>query len=83
MLKKINPFNTSNPMSFRDAATIATIVAVVVWIMTFLASASIDQLRGDIVKWVFDAVKSLLIAWASTFMTLAGLDQYMQGKVKQ
>jgi hypothetical protein len=82
MLKKINPFNTGNPMSFRDAATIATLVAVVVWILSFLANASIDQLRGDLAKWVFDAVKSLLIAWASTFMTLAGLDQYMQRKEK-
>jgi hypothetical protein len=76
----INPFDTNNPISLRDAAVIATIVAVCAWILTFLANATIGELRADLIAWIFDAVKAFLIAWASTFLTLAGLDQYVKQK---
>ena len=82
MKLKINPFNTENPMTLKDAATVATVVAFVTWILTFLASATIGEVRADVVEFVFEAIKCYLISWAGTFMTLAGLEQLVKRSKK-
>jgi len=65
-------------MTFKDAAVVSTVVAFVTWILTFLASASMGQVRADPVAFVFDAVKTYAVTWAGTFISLAGLEQYVK-----
>jgi len=74
----INPFNSVNPMSLKDAAVVATVVAFVTWILTFIANASLGQLRADPVEFIFEAIKTYLVAWAGTFISLAGLEQLVK-----
>jgi len=69
----MNPFEGSNPMSWRDAATIAAMAACATWILSFLVNSSIGQIRADPVEFIFEAVKAYAIAWAGNFITLAGL----------
>lgn len=75
MKLKINPFNRGNPMTLKDAAVVASISALAIWILNFLANASIMQLREDLAAFCFDAVKSYLVNWAGTFITLSGLER--------
>jgi len=77
---KINPFNQGNPMTLKDAAVVATLTALVIWILTFFANATIGAIRADPVAFCFDAIRTYAISWAGTFMTLAGLEQYMKQK---
>jgi len=79
----INPFNTNNPMTFKDAAIVATIIAFVTWILTFLANATTGQIRADPADFAFNAIKTYAISWAGTFISLAGLEQYMKRTEKQ
>ena len=72
------PFNSENPMTFKDAAIVSTIVAFVTWILTFLANATTGQIRADVVDFVFNAIKTYAVSWAGTFITLAGLEQYIK-----
>lgn len=83
MTLKINPFNRSNPMTFKDAAIVSTVVAFVIWILNFLASATIGQVRADPAAFLFDALKTYLVSWAGTFIGLAGLDQYIKRQEKK
>jgi len=78
MKLNINPFSEGNPMTLRDAAVVSTIVAFVTWILTFLANASVGQLRADPTEFVFDALKEYAIAWAGSFISLAGLEQVVK-----
>lgn len=80
MVLKINPFSQSNPMTLRDAVTVAFIVAFCTWILTFLVDASWAVISADPEAFVFEAVKTYAIAWAGTFITLAGLEQYVKRK---
>ena len=79
---RINPFNRGNPMGFKDAAIVATITAFVIWILEFLAAASVGQLRADPEAFVFAAIQSYAVKWAGVFLTLAGLEQYIKRKEK-
>jgi len=65
-------------MTFKDAAVVSTVVAFVTWILTFLASAYIGQIRADPAEFVFEAVKTYAVTWAGTFISLAGLEQYVK-----
>jgi len=74
----INPFDSGNPMTFRDAAIVATITAAVIWILTWFANITIGQIRQDLAAVCLDAVKTYAVSWAGTFMTLAGLEQLVK-----
>jgi len=78
MMKKINPFAAGNPMTFTDAAKIATLTALVTWILSFFVNVSMTAIRADAAALILSAVQTFLASWAGTFITLAGLDQYMQ-----
>jgi hypothetical protein len=70
-----NPFSKANPMTLKDAAIVATIAAVVIWILNYFSQISMDMIRTDPAAFLLDAVKTFLVAWAGNFMTLAGLEQ--------
>ena len=78
MKLSINPFNSDNPMNLKDAAVVSTIVAFVTWILTFLAGASLGQVRADAAEFAFEAIKTYAVTWAGTFISLAGLEQYVK-----
>ena len=78
MKLKINPFSTENPMTLKDAGAVATVVAFVTWILNFLASASIGQIRADVAEFCFEAIKWYLVSWAGAFISLAGLEQLIK-----
>ncbi|MBA7646864.1 hypothetical protein ES703_54630 [subsurface metagenome] len=78
MKLRINPFNSGNPMNMRDAATVATIIAFATWILNFFASTSIDQVRADVVGFIFEAIKTYAVAWAGAFISLAALEQLIK-----
>lgn len=65
-------------MNLKDAATVATVMAFVTWILTFLASATIGEVRADVVEFVFEAIKCFAISWAGSFSTLVGLEQLVK-----
>ena len=65
-------------MGLKDAATVATVMAFVTWILNFLASATIGEVRADVVEFVFEAIKCFAISWAGSFITLAGLEQLIK-----
>jgi len=69
-------------MGYKDAAVVSTVVAFVTWILTFLASAYIGQIRADPAEFVFEAVKTYAVTWAGTFISLAGLEQYVKQQEK-
>jgi len=75
---KINPFNGGNPMTWKDAAIVATIAAAAIWILSFFANASYAQLASDPGRWIFDAVKNYAVSWAGIFISLAGLEQLVK-----
>ena len=74
----INPFDQNNPMSFRDAAVVAAVAALAVWILTFVAEASLGEFRADPEAFIFDAIRTYLVAWAGNFITLAGLSHLVE-----
>ena len=82
MKLKINPFNTENPMTMKDAAAVATIMAFVTWILNFLASATIGEVRADVAAFVFEAIQCYAISWVGSFVTLAGLEQLIKRSEK-
>lgn len=65
-------------MGFKDAAVVATVIAFVTWILTFLANATMGQLRADPAEFVFNALKEYALAWAGSFIGLAGLEQLVK-----
>jgi len=74
----INPFNSENPMSLGDAAKVAAVTALVVWILSFLANASLGQIKADPAEFCFNAVVSYLVNFAGNFAGLAGLKYYTE-----
>ena len=81
MKLNINPFDAGNPMSWRDAAMVSAVLALAIWILTFLANATAGQIRADPLEFVFEAIKTYLIAWAGNFIGLTGLEALVK-KVK-
>jgi len=79
---RINPFNAGNPMTFKDAAVVSAVVAFVTWILTFLANASIGQVRADPAAFCFEAIKTYAVTWAGSFISLSGLEQLVKRREK-
>ena len=78
MKLNINPFDAGNPMSAKDAAVIAAVAALAVWILTFLANASYGVVEADPEAFLFEAAKTYLVAWAGNFIALTGLEQLVK-----
>ena len=83
MKLNLNPFETSNPMGLKDAAAVATVAAFATWILTFLAAASLGEIRADPEAFIFEAVKDYLVAWAGTFIALTGLTELVKRSEKE
>lgn len=77
---RINPFDKGNPMTLKDAAVVASVLALVIWILEFLASATWTVIVADPAAFLFECFKTYLVSWAGSFLGLAGLEQYMKRK---
>lgn len=69
-------------MSLKDAAVVSTVVALMIWILTFLADAQWVVIVADPGAWVFEAAKTYAVSWAGTFIGLAGLDQLVKRRAE-
>lgn len=78
----INPFNEGNPMTLKDAAVVATVVAFIIWVLGFFANAQYLIIVEAPKQWIFNAFKDYLVNWAGTFVTLAGLEQLVKREKK-
>lgn len=78
MKLNLNPFNAANPMSWQDAAVVATVAAFATWILAFLASWTLGEIQADPAAFAFEAVKTYLVSWAGNFITLAGLSEIVK-----
>lgn len=67
-------------MTWKDAATIATITAFTVWVLNFLSTAPYELIAADPQRFFFEAIRTYLVAWAGNFITLTGLEQYVKHK---
>jgi len=76
----INPFSLGNPMTLKDAAIVATVVAFVTWVLSFFANAQWIIITANPAAWCFEALKSYFVYWAGSFVTLAGLEQLVKQK---
>ena len=74
----INPFSTGNPMTWKDAAIVAAVVALVIWVLGFFANTEWVMIIADPYLWGFNAVKNYVVNWAGTFVGLAGLEQLVK-----
>lgn len=70
-------------MTLKDAAVVSMITALITFILTFFADASLGQVLKDPGAFIFDAVKTYMVAWAGNFLTLAGLEQYVKRTGKE
>lgn len=83
MRLKINPFNTGNPMTLKDAAVVALIVAFCIWVLSFFANASWVIIVEDPAAWGFEAIKEYIVAFVGTFIGLAGLEELVKRRGEQ
>lgn len=82
MKLNINPFSNSNPMGLKDAAVVSTVVALMIWILSFFANAQYLVIVADPAEWAFEAVKTYAVSWAGTFIGLAGLEKLVTWRSK-
>jgi len=80
MKLNINPFNTGNPMSFKDAAVVSTLSSISITILNQVANATFQTVSASPVEFAFNCLKTFLVAWAGNFITLAGLEQLIKRK---
>lgn len=82
MKLKINPFNTGNPMTLKDAAIVSVIGATAIYFLTFFINVTAGQISADPAAFLVDSVKTWMASFWGNFIALAGLEQYVkrQGK---
>ena len=79
---KLNPFESSNPMSWQDAAKVSLVLAAAVYCTAFLLHYDLVAILGDVPCFVFESMKFLFSTFFTNFIALAGLSQYEQRKTK-
>lgn len=77
MLKKTNPFDSGNPMTFADAFKLSLIVASVTTILAIFTGLTFENLIAEPLKCLFEFGRNWLIAFAGNFITLSGLEIYV------
>ena len=78
MKLNINPLSSDNPMSFKDAAVVALVVALVFTAAGFLEPWTYEAVAADPGAFLFELVKDIVKTFAATFITLAGLTEIVK-----
>ena len=77
-IKKLNPYEGSNPMTWDDAAKIAAVLALANFFIYFLIGYSWPAIQGNYGTFLFDAFKFLGAAFFANFLALTGLTAYQK-----
>jgi len=65
-------------MTLKDAAIVAVVIAFCVWVLNFFAVQEWIIVVADPAAWCFIAIRTYIVAWAGTFVGLAGLHQLIE-----
>lgn len=76
----INPFNTKNPMTLKDAAIVSVIGATAIYFLTFFINITAGQICADPATFIVDSVKTWMASFWGNFIALIGLEQYIKSK---
>jgi len=72
-----DPLSTDNkPMSYRDAATVATILMLVSAFSVFMPTHGYDVCIHDPPRFLWDLVVFIFSSWVTYFVCLTGLTIY-------
>jgi len=76
-----NPLSTNEePMSYRDAAIVATILMIFLTGSAFMPLHGYDVYLSDPQRFCWDLFNFLWITWITIFVSLTGLMKYTQSK---
>lgn len=65
-------------MTFKDAAVVAVVVALVTAALGFLDPWTYDMITAEPGRFAFELLKDIVKTAAATFIGLAGLEQYVK-----
>lgn len=72
-----DPFATNDrPMSFRDAAVVATILMIATAFTVYMPTHGYDVYMGDPDRFLFNLIIYLGSSWITVFVSLTGLTAY-------
>jgi len=72
-----DPLSTNDkPMSYRDAAIVATILMIAMTCAVFMPTHGYDVLINDPPRFAFDLIVFIASSWVTQFMVLTGLTVY-------
>ena len=78
MKLNLNPFDAGNPMSFKDAAVVALVIAAVTAALGFFDPWTYDMIVEEPGRFMFELFKDVIKTAAATFISLAGLSQLVE-----
>lgn len=74
-----NPLSTnSEPMHFRDAAVVSTVIAFVLLGAVFYPTHTYDVFRADPYRFLWDFGQFIFSVWIAEFGTLTGIMAYVK-----
>lgn len=79
---KINPFATSNPMTWKEAAIISGVLTAGSFFTVFLVGYNLLGVNEDLPQFCFAVIQFLGASFFTDFIGLAGLAQLTQKSVK-
>lgn len=72
-----DPLSTNeHPMTYRDAAFVATILMIATASAVFMPTHGYDVLINDPPRFAYDLFNFLWTTWITTFLSLTGLTYY-------
>lgn len=73
---KINPFEHSNPMSWKDAVKVSVVLTLAIYFTTFLTLWGFHTIQSDVSKFCYDSFVFLGGGILTQFIVLAGLAKF-------
>lgn len=76
-----DPLSTNDkPMSYRDAAIVATVLMLFLAATTFMPLHGYDVYMRDPPRFAWDLLNFLWLSWITMFVSLTGLTKYAKSK---
>lgn len=83
IVKTLNPFNSSNPMTWEDAAKVSFILAVASYFTAFLLPYNWTTISAGYAEFIFLSVRFLGSVFFTNFIALAGLSKFTESKATE
>lgn len=74
---RLNPFNKSNPMSWKDAAKVSAVLTATTFFTTYVGLPDVPAIQADPVTWTIGAGFFIAKVFLTNFVALTGLAAYM------